>query len=195
MHLEIHSCTEALVLLGCRKSLGTQTICPHLHIHCYRGKKKPQRLKITTNWGNSQNPYVALNLLVVSKNLALKQTAESTIPMEKKLFALLLPTELAEYTLTETNQGGQDPCKQNYPFTNSKQIYAWTIESHNRNIYCLLSSSQWVEWGVRSYCCNISREVQFFSFKHVHRYAWNSIHDYRTTLQVRFLAAFGKHIK
>lgn len=42
MDLEIHSCPEALVLLGCRKSLGTQTICPHLHIHCYRGKKNPK---------------------------------------------------------------------------------------------------------------------------------------------------------
>lgn len=189
-HLEIHSCPEALILLGCRKSLETQTICPNLCIYCE--KRKNQWLKITTYWGNSQNPCVALNPLVVSENLALKQTAESTIPMEKKPFALWLPTELGEYTLTETHQICQDLCKQNYPFTNSKQICAWTIESHNRNIYCLLSSSQWVEGGVRSYCCNISEEVLFFSFKYVRRYAWNSTHDYRTPLPARFLAT---HIK
>lgn len=150
---------------------------------------------MTTYWGNSQNPCVALNPLVVHRNLALKQTAESTIPMEKKPFALRLPTELGEYTLTEAHQICQDLCKQNYPFTNSKQIRVWTIESHNRNIYCLLSSSQWVEWGVRSYCCNISEEVLFFSFGYVRRYAWNSTHDYRTALPARFSAAFGKHIK
>lgn len=115
--------------------------------------------------------------------------------MEKKPFALRLPTELGEYTLTEAHQICQDLCKQNYPFTNSKQICVWTIESHNRNIYCLLSSSQWVEWGVRSYCCNISEEVLFFSFGYVCRYAWNSTYDDRTALPARFSAAFGKHIK
>ena len=118
MHLKIHSCPEALILLGCRKSQETQTICP-ICVFTVRREKK-QWLKITTYWGNSQNPCVALNPLVGSRNLALKQTAESTIPMEKKPFALRLPTELGEYTLTETHQICQDLCKQNYPFTNSK---------------------------------------------------------------------------
>jgi hypothetical protein len=105
---------------------------------------------------------------------SLKKDYRISHSMKKKPFAPLLPTELAEYILTETKQVCQDLCKQSYPFTNNKQIFTWAIESHNRNIYCLLSSVQWEEWGVRSYCFNISRAELFFSFEHVRRYACNA---------------------
>lgn len=42
--------------------------------------------------------------------------------MKKKPFIPLLPIELAEYITTETEQVCQDLGRQNYPFTNHKQI-------------------------------------------------------------------------
>lgn len=70
----------------------------------------------------SPNPGVTLNPTEVSENLALKKTTGPATAMKKKLFVPLLPTVLVECILTETKQVCQDLCRQNYPFTNNKQI-------------------------------------------------------------------------
>lgn len=71
---------------------------------------------------SSLNPWVTLNPPEVSENLALKKTAGLAIAKKKKPFAPLLPTELVECILTETKQVCQDLGRQNYPFTDNKQI-------------------------------------------------------------------------
>lgn len=119
LHFEIHSFSKALTFLVYRKSLGTHPICSHLCICCRRESQNP-----TITMAQSLNPCVRLNPPAVSENLALKRTTGSAIPTKKKPFAPLLPTELAEYILTEAKQVCQDLCKQNYPFTNNKQIYS-----------------------------------------------------------------------
>lgn len=52
-HLEIHSCPEALILLGCRKSLETRTICPNLCIYCEKGKKMAEDYHILRQFPES----------------------------------------------------------------------------------------------------------------------------------------------
>lgn len=65
---------------------------------------------------------VTLNPPGVSENWSLKKTIGPAIAMKKKTFSPLLPTELVECILTETKQVCQDLCRQNYAFTNNKQI-------------------------------------------------------------------------
>lgn len=164
-------------------SLWKHSICSHLCICCRRESQNP-----IITMASSLNPWVTLNPPEVSENLALKKTAGLAIAKKKKPFAPLLPTELVECILTETKQVCQDLGRQNYPFTDNKQICSWAIESHNRNIYCLLSSFQWVEWSVRSYCFNIREKAFFFFFfEHVCRYACNNTSDYETAILTRFL--------
>lgn len=152
-------------------SLYKYLIYSHLCICPWRESPK---LIIIMAW--SLNPHVTLNPSEVSKNMASKKTTGPSIPAKKKPFAPLLPTELVECILTEAEP---DLCRQNYPFTNNKQICSRAIESHNRNIYCLLSSFQWVEWSVRSYCFNISGEEAIF-FEHVHRSECNNMCNSKT---------------
>lgn len=88
---------------------------------CLLQEEKP---KTDNCHGLVPESYVTLNPPEVSKNLALKKTAGPATPMKKKPFVRLLPTELAECITTETEQVCQDLGRQNYPFTNHKQIFS-----------------------------------------------------------------------
>lgn len=117
LYLVPYFSSKALTFLVCGKTLGTHPVYSHLCM-CYR--RESQKPIITTAW--IPNPHVTLNHLKVSENLDLKRTTGPAIPMKKNPFASLLPTELAEYILTKTKQVCQGLCRQNYPFTNNKQI-------------------------------------------------------------------------
>lgn len=96
-------------------------------IKCIFLQKESQNLTITIAY--ILNVCVTWNPPEVSENWVLKKTIEPTIPMKKKPFSFLFPTKLEECVLTETEQVCQDLCRQNYPFTNNKQICRWAIES------------------------------------------------------------------
>lgn len=95
----------------------THSTCSYLYICCKRKCQKP-----IITMAQSLYPYISLNSPEVSKNLFLNKTVGPVIPMKKKPFVPLLPTELPECITIETEQVCQDLCRQNYPFTNHKQI-------------------------------------------------------------------------